>query len=307
MSNPTDPISVLCHVVVRLECISANGDESTGSGYIFRLLEDGDTYYPAIITNRHVVSGAVTGIFHLTLRTADDEPDIGNHEKIIVPNLQRLITEHPNTAIDLAAISLGEILTKGSKDPYRYYFRTLGLENFASDDLLDALSPMEPIVMLGYPNGIWDEKHNMPIIRRGSTATHAKLPLNGKPEFLIDAACFPGSSGSPVFLANIGAFSSGADIAFGSRIALLGTLYSGPLINSVGEVKKITPTDSRFISVNQSMMNLGFVISAKEILGLQEEIKKSRNSLASPPSSRSALCPCNSGRRYKHCCGSLAS
>ncbi len=44
--------------------------------------------------------------------------------------------------------------------------------------------------MIGYPNGIWDEANNMPIIRRGITATHPNFNYNGKPEFMIDAACF---------------------------------------------------------------------------------------------------------------------
>lgn len=52
--------------------------------------------------------------------------------------------------------------------------------------------------MVGYPDGIWDEFNNQPIVRRGITATHPKNDFNGKGEFLIDAVCFPGSSGSPV-------------------------------------------------------------------------------------------------------------
>ena len=57
---------------------------------------------------------------------------------------------------------------------------------------------VEDVLMIGYPNGLWDTTHNMPIIRRGTIATDIKLDYNEKKEFVIDAACFPGSSGSPV-------------------------------------------------------------------------------------------------------------
>jgi hypothetical protein len=30
--------------------------------------------------------------------------------------------------------------------------------------------------MIGYPNGIWDAKNNLPVIRKGITATHANIP-----------------------------------------------------------------------------------------------------------------------------------
>jgi hypothetical protein len=48
--------------------------------------------------------------------------------------------------------------------------------------------------MVGYPNGLWDTANNFPLIRRGVTATHIKNNYNGKSEFVIDIACYGGSS-----------------------------------------------------------------------------------------------------------------
>lgn len=56
---------------------------------------------------------------------------------------------------------------------------------------LGELSAIEDIIMIGYPDGIWDSINNQPIIRRGITATQPKNNFNGKQEFLIDAACSP--------------------------------------------------------------------------------------------------------------------
>lgn len=160
--------------------------------------------------------------------------------------------------------------------------------------------------MIGYPNGIWDSTHNLPIIRRGITATHPKLKYNGKPEFVIDAACFPGSSGSPVFLANIGSFvnASGA-LCAGTRIALLGTLYAGPVRKATGEIEIIeVPTDTKAISITDTMINLGYVIQASKISDFEPALRE----LLEPKKiiARNESCPCESGKKYKHCCGRIA-
>jgi hypothetical protein len=135
---------------------------------------------------------------------------------------------------------------------------------------------MEEIIMIGYPNGIWDAKHNLPVIRRGITATHPKLPYNGKPEFLIDAACFPGSSGSPVFLANLGSFvGAHGDLCPGNRIALLGTLYAGPQHTATGEVVVVdVPTDTRAVAISSIPNNLGLVIHASKLLDFEAILEK---------------------------------
>ena len=133
-----------------------------------------------------------------------------------------------------------------------------------------------PIIRRWYPNGIWDAKHNLPIIRRGITATHPKLFYNGKPEFLIDAACFPGSSGSPVFLANIGSYvSQDGALCAGSRIALLGTLYAGPQHTATGEVVVVeVPTDTRAMAISTIPNNLGLVIHSSKLIDFEPILEK---------------------------------
>jgi len=62
-----------------------------------------------------------------------------------------------------------------------------------------ASEALENILMLGYPNGLYDRVNFTPMARRGITATPISLDYEGKPAFCIDAATFPGCSGSPVF------------------------------------------------------------------------------------------------------------
>jgi hypothetical protein len=56
---------------------------------------------------------------------------------------------------------------------------------------------------VGYPRAIKYYHNNFPIIRKGITATHPIIRFNYSNEFLIDAPCYPGVSGSPVIFKNL--------------------------------------------------------------------------------------------------------
>jgi hypothetical protein len=69
---------------------------------------------------------------------------------------------------------------------------------------------------------------------------------------MVDLACFPGSSGSPVFLFNIGSFPHRAGgFVIGNRIKLLGILYAGPQFTAEGEIKVVNvPTQHKAIALS---------------------------------------------------------
>lgn len=58
--------------------------------------------------------------------------------------------------------------------------------------------------MLGYPIGLADARNNYPIFRKGYTAAHPAVDFNEDGIGLVDMACFPGSSGSPIYILNEG-------------------------------------------------------------------------------------------------------
>lgn len=126
--------------------------------------------------------------------------------------------------------------------------------------------------MVGCPSGIMDEINNLPIFRRGISSSSIGKLYNGKPEFLIDMACFPGSSGSPVYIFNQGSYpQKNGGIVAGTRIFLVGILYRGPLFKNTGHVKLGQgPT----VTVD-TMMHLGQVIRSTELLIIGDLAKKS--------------------------------
>jgi len=144
----------------------------------------------------------------------------------------------------------------------------------SADDIQDMIG-LERIVMVGYPNGLWDEVNNLPIFRRGVLASNYKTDWNGKKEFLIDAACFLGSSGSPVLLFDLGSYLSRKGNFMGaSRIKLLGVLHGGPQHTVEGEVRIVTiPTQQKAVAVANIPNNLGVVIKSERVLAFADTFK----------------------------------
>jgi SEC-C motif/Trypsin-like peptidase domain len=299
-------IDQLVHCTVRLLAESDSGSVSCGTGYFTEFCENAGNAIPCVVTNKHVVLGSSKVSFFITLAQGD-APDLGKYEEITVSARDNNWVAHPNPDVDLVALPVGHILNAAAAKGKPFYFRTISPKWIATPELLAELTTMEPVVMVGYPTGLWDKTHNLPIVRRGVTATHPRLRLNGKPEFLIDAACFRGSSGSPVFLAHIGSYSqrNGAFV-LGDKVVLLGTLYAGPQFTAEGEIVVVNvQTNPKALALSSIPTNLGLVIQAAELVGLEDEIRKKCANVRQV--SRNELCFCGSGKRYKNCCGMLSA
>lgn len=67
-------------------------------------------------------------------------------------------------------------------------------------DEFNELSLWDNLVVIGYPMGLHDEEHNLPIFPRANLASVPSVPFNREPKFLIDAQLHPGMSGSPVLI-----------------------------------------------------------------------------------------------------------
>ena len=137
-----------------------------------------------------------------------------------------------------------------------------------SQKQLDELDALEEITFVGYPNGIYDSKNLLPIIRKGTTATPPQIDYEGKPMFLVDASVFPGSSGSPVLICNTGGFATKNGFAVGTRVMLLG-LISSVLVqkedNTLQFISIPTTTTIPIVRTTQ-MIDLGVVFKASTIL-----------------------------------------
>jgi hypothetical protein len=260
-------VEQLAHSTVRIECELAAGGVSTGTGFFYGLNLNGEQHVPVIVTNKHVVAGSTSGRFLLTLETADGRPAIGTFKAFQLDKFHQRWAPHPDPSIDLCVMPIAPLLVDAEKTQTRFFFVSMDKTMLPTKEEIDDMIGLETITMVGYPNGLWDQKNNLPIFRRGVLATDYKVDWNGKKEFLIDAACFPGSSGSPVMLFDVGRYQTRKGMFVGaSRIKLLGILYAGPQHTVEGEVKVVlVPTQQKAVSVAGIPNNLGITIKADQL------------------------------------------
>jgi hypothetical protein len=260
---------------IRIECEYNDGASGTGTGFFFRFKENksNNTHIPVVITNKHVISGAKKGRLIFTKASDTNDPLDTEHFTIFLDNFESFWKKHLDSDVDLCAMPIAPFVREAEKQSTKLFYIPLDKSLLPSTKQLDDFSALEEILMVGYPNGIWDSINNKPIFRKGVTATHPNFDYNGKKEFMIDAACFPGSSGSPVFIFNEGGYRDkrGNTYMGTSRIILMGTLYAGPQHTATGEIKIINvPTSEKPIAISRIPNNLGLIIKAEKIIDLEQ-------------------------------------
>ncbi|MEG4007629.1 serine protease [Microcoleus sp. Pol11C1] len=278
MIKPTTISEQLLFSTVRIAVQLSSGEEATGTGFFFNFLVDEQTHIPAIITNKHVVAGAVTGSFqlHELDKTIEEPKPSGNFFPVDLDDFENQWIPHPDKDVDLCAMLFQPLRSKAEIQGKFIFNCAIDNSSILSKADLEELSAVEEVLMIGYPNGLWDDVNNLPLIRRGTTANHPAVDFQGRSTNVIDAACFPGSSGSPVLIVNEGIYSTKSSMTVvGSRVVLLGVLFSGPCITAQGEIVIETiPTSQQPISLTRLMIHLGYIVQAKEIKVLGEHIKQ---------------------------------
>lgn len=256
----------MTYTTVRLECELDGGGLSIGTAFFLQYARGTDRSIPVLVTNGHVISGSKRLKVRLRAKNTDGSPNNRDQVHFDLSISEYNWIRHPNNKIDLAVLPAAGMLNEMITQKKNPFFISLREQDFPTVEQLNELGAVESIMMIGYPNGLWDETNNLPIVRAGITATHPAIDYNGKPEFVIDAACFGGSSGSPVFF-----YSSGVrtrrdgGTTMGSPMAfLLGVLYAGPMYNAQGDIVIVdVPTQKTSIAQSPIPMNLGYVIKSR--------------------------------------------
>lgn len=201
----------------------SDGKISTGTAFIFNMEIEGkkDTFIPLLITNFHVVKDA-TKIYTEFVKGKDNKPDTGN--KIRIELNPKVFFQYSDQINDLVAHPIAPIINSLHSANYNVFYRSIDKSIIPSHDVIKKLSAIEEILFIGYPSGLYDTRNSFPIVRKGITATPIWNDFENEEKFLIDAGVYPGSSGSPVFIYNMGSYGTEDGITIGSRLLFIGII-----------------------------------------------------------------------------------
>ncbi|WP_426325718.1 trypsin-like peptidase domain-containing protein [Microbacterium sp. E-13] len=252
------------HVTVRMAVETAAG-RRTGTGYWIAVRDADGMSHRILVTNKHVLDGATA----VTFTMAKGKQGIPLPE----PATLRLngITDqhwfgHPDPRVDVA-VMYGALITDAMQrngiDAFTAY---IGEDLVLSSKNAGRLDAIEDVLFIGYPNGLYDTHNTLPIARKGMTATPINSDYRGTPTFLIDASIFGGSSGSPVFIFDRHARTSGVGgiaITGESRLLHLGVVAAVHTRQVSGAVMEL-PASS--VAVFDEGLDLGLVYKASTVL-----------------------------------------
>lgn len=278
MITPRSFTESLMFSTIRIETIDSRNNRSVGTGFFFKMPVSEERIVYLLITNRHVVRDAVQGM--LCLHLANGSTDHTPGDKLYKLTLgdsnnkfESMWTTHADSNVDLCALNFSGLLQYLESHGINVFFQTIDESFIYSDAQLEDLMAVEDVIMVGYPIGLADDVHNLPLIRSGSTASHPAVDFCGQPHGVVDMACFPGSSGSPIFLYNTTMFYDKVNqvSTAGPRQAFLGVLFAGPQHNNQGEIiVQEIPTSNRkvLVPITRMMIHLGYYIKSRVVTEL---------------------------------------
>lgn len=274
--TPTTASEKLLFVTLRLEVQKASSI-ATGTGYLFAIPISEDRLVPLLITNKHVVADGLTLRTQIHRKDATGQPILDQSEVLEVPAPAGQFVSHPDPDVDLCALPIGPFMASAEAQGRPLFAPWLDTSIIPAKEKLAELTAIEDVIMVGYPIGLWDAANNLPLFRSGITASHPFVDFNGKPWGVIDAACFPGSSGSPVLILNEGTYNrKGRGIHVGTRVMLLGVLFGGPHYEPDGRIEiRPIPTAAEPVPVVRHMLHLGYYVKAEAVRELAEIIARS--------------------------------
>ncbi|ELY1733157.1 trypsin-like peptidase domain-containing protein [Acinetobacter baumannii] len=256
----------MLYSTVKITAISQGSAIGTGTGFFSTFCKTHDSFLPVIITNKHVIEGADRIFINCHIEDNNTYKASGKFLDVFI-DLQETLIMHPDPNIDLCAINFSSCIEQATEQGISIFYTPVGFELIPDESEWEFFDAIEEVTMIGCPNGLSDSVNNLPIIRQGVTATSPSFPYNGKQEFMVDMACFPGSSGSPIFLYNKNGYFDGKSKSYimgAARLRLLGILYSGPLISNTGQI-----TLNTSFKFDVASMILGNAIRSSELKKLE--------------------------------------
>ncbi|HYA84483.1 MAG TPA: serine protease [Candidatus Bathyarchaeia archaeon] len=258
---------------VKINSSSTDGTQTVGTGFIFKFFRNVEDSVPVFVSNKHVIESSLDGeiLMHMSDKNNNVIPD-----SILVPLdrfAERWIT-HPDPNVDLAIMPIGPVVNDLLKRGVRPFYTGIDSTTIPRDSEWKILTPIEDILMIGYPHGLWDPINNFPFFKKGSTATHAGIKYGDKEQFVIDVGLYPGSSGSPIFRLTDEFYEKSRFFRGGpDRVRLLGIVKEVFIYNAEGQImptKKIPKKKT----LTEIPMDLGLAIRSTKLLDFEPILRE---------------------------------
>lgn len=227
-----------------------------GTGFIVDLSLRFDTIALAIVTNKHVVEKSNDIEFMLTIQKVDSSFSTRNYK----------VTNYKNKCIfhekyDLCIISLDSIIEDIMAEGEKIVAPHITINDVCNSREILESDAIEDIYVVGYPRGFIDQANNLPMARKGITATPLYSDYEKRKTFVVDAGVLDGNSGSPVYIRNKDGL-----------YKLAGVIY---LYHITNVVTGFVSGDKRVEGVCSIPTGLGVAIKSEILLEMWNEIRVS--------------------------------
>lgn len=217
----------LFFTTVRITTEHPDGATGVGTGFLYNVPTSADQEATFLITNKHVIAGAATATIHFmgAVDTAMSAPALGVLHRVTVTAPETAATGHANPDVDVTVMPVTFWINQLRNAGRNVFFRAISPSMSLTPTSALELDAIEDLTFVGYPNGLFDASNGLPIARRGLAASPLEVDYEGKPIFLVDAAVYPGSSGSPIFVLETGGYASrDGSLIVGGRLIWLGVI-----------------------------------------------------------------------------------
>lgn len=251
---------------VRVDTVLEDGSEGSGTAFVVSHSHPRGNFL-FVVTNRHLVEGVRQGGLVFT-QGKNGQPILGQRFQLNIDEFPHAWFLHPDPTVDLAIVPMRPLEAAARERGIELYYHAIDTRLVPDAIRLAALDALEDVLFVGYPSGVWDQVNLMPIMRRGTTATPIALDFEGRAEFLIDAAVYPGSSGSPVFVVSPEAMRAQGGPRKFLFAGVVAAVFFREEANRIASMP--VPANQGGTTIGSEMIDLGLVIKSQAVIDLIE-------------------------------------
>ena len=183
---------------IRIETRLEHNEFVSGTSFVYEFATEDNTY-PFLVTARNLIETAQEGRITL-IQGQNRSPILGKGYTLDIENFSKLWFCHPDDSLNVAVTPFVPFVKHVENTGVNIYFDSFTESSIFPSNKHEKLTIGDEVLYLGYPKNCWDEKHLLPVFRKGMLALPFTMAYQGKSQSLLDAQITEGSCGSPVFL-----------------------------------------------------------------------------------------------------------